>query len=1123
MRQVLYEGAKGVSDMKFDYGVLQNPEVFAIGRLKAHSDHKWYRDEAGEQDKRISLNGTWKFCYSENIAGAPKGFERENYDDSGWDSITVPGHIQMQGYGHPQYVNVTYPWDGIEEAIPGQVPVRYNPTGSYIREVELALTGEPVYISFQGVESAFALWINGAFAGYSEDSFTPAEFEITPLLHDGKNKIAVQVYRFSSGSWLEDQDFFRFSGIFRDVYLFTKPECHLEDLFVRTALSDNNTKACIDLSLRYEYHNMTGVSQNAGQNADGAQDETGRKENAAGNAYAAEYCLYSPSGQQLVRFTKPVEGQAARNETVRAEDFMQPDVYTQKLSVRIDQPLLWSAEKPNLYTLKIFVHRMDGTGACAGGKADEESVCAAKQPGTLVELIVQKIGIRSFALNHAVMELNGKRIVFKGVNRHEFCAESGRVLPAETQRQDIVNMKRNNINAVRTSHYPNAGCFYDLCDFYGIYLVDETNLETHGCVYRQGARPDDELSIPADKPEWQAAVLDRANSMFQRDKNHPSVLLWSCGNESSGGLDIYRMSQLFHAKDDTRLVHYEGLSADNRYPDTSDVISRMYFKPADIQSFLKDNREKPFVSCEFAHSMGNSTGNFSEYTELTETEPLYQGGFIWDYVDQAIVAETREGTKYPGYGGDFADRPHDADFSGNGIMFSDRTPSPKLVQVKYDYQNFHIEVKNDRVVIKNRSLFEGTDDYRVTAVLTCNGEPVREDELKVRVAAGTEAIYLLPYDVKEISAKELDGEYIVTVSMLLKNDREYAHAGYETAFGQSAGYGRYLDPAVVRGGSGEVPCLEEGIYNVGVRGVFPAGDGKTSVRFHYLFNRGNDGFYSMKMMGMQTAAIRSGESAKAQPMVKELLYRRFRPNFWRAPVQNDNGNGMPARLGIWKLISENLSANLVKVGRDDDGTAAVRYEYRSRLYDGIICTVTYRVNSAGLIKVTMESGGYTGLPELPEFGMITALPEFYDNLRWYGRGIEETYADRKTGSRVGRYHNLVKDNVAPYILPQETGNHSDVRMAEIVDENGAGIHILYDGMNGLNVSALPYTPQELEQARHHFELPKPYETVVRISGMQMGVGGDDSWGAPVHEPYRIPAEGKKEFSFYLFPVINDVR
>lgn len=1035
--------------MKFDFGMIKDPQVFAIGRLKAHSDHNFYKDEKGTEDFRQSLNGNWKFHYAENLKGAPRGFGRPDFDCSGWDDICVPGHFQMQGYGNPQYSNVSYPWDGLENIKPGEIPQRFNPVGTYIKDVELS--GEPVYLSFQGVESAFSLWINGAFAGYSEDSFTPAEFDLSPYIVKGRNRIAVQVYRFSSGSWLEDQDFFRFAGIFRDVWLFTKPQCHLEDLFVRTRLEAEHGTAEIRLDLRYEYA------------ADAAE-------------FYAEYELTDPDGEPVVAFTRDILGQERKNETVTAQSLTEPDVYTDEVRVRIEQPHLWSAEQPNLYGLTIRIRK----------KADD----------ALVETVMQRVGIRDFRMNRAVMELNGKRIVFKGVNRHEFCADGGRVLPPELQKQDVINMKRNNINSVRTSHYPNATCFYHLCDEYGLYLIDETNLETHGSVYRPSGIMKDEWAVPCDRPEWLYAVLDRANSMFERDKNHPSVLLWSCGNESSGGLDIYQMSQLFHRKDDTRLVHYEGLANDNSYPDTSDVISRMYWKPDSIAEYLKEHREKPFISCEFAHSMGNSTGNFDEYTNLTETEPLYQGSFIWDYVDQAIAAKDSQGNPFMGYGGDFADRPHDADFSGNGIMFADRTPSPKLPQVKHDYQNFHITVSHDQVTIKNLSLFEGTEDYRVYAVLSCNGKPVRTDELNVRIAPGCEATYMLPYDALSECQKNLSGEYVVTVSMRLKTDRSYADAGFEAAFGQSEGFGRYQDARLTEiagkmsgqkaEASGEGIYFEDCIYHVGVGGK----------DFHYLFKKGKEGFFSMKVRG------------------KELLYRGLRPNFWRAPIQNDNGNGMPWRLGKWKLISENLNAELAEAGLEKTtGIASIVYHYTVPSYEGIICTVSYQINAAGLIKVTMETSGTPGLPELPEFGMLCALPLSYENLFWYGRGPEETYWDRKTGSRIGCYQNLVKDNLAPYILPQETGNHADVRMAGITDAAGFGLHIV--GERPLNVSALPYMPAELEQARHWFELPLPYETVVRIGGLQMGVGGDDSWGAQVHPQYRIPAESHKEFSFYL--------
>ena len=1077
---------------KFGFEMIRDPEVFAVNRLRAHSDHAYYRDEQGTVPFRSPLNGTWKFHYAQNLKEAPRGFARRDFDCSGWDEIEVPGHLQLQGYGQPQYSNVAYPWDGHENIKPGEIPEYDNPVGTYVKDVEL--TGEPVYLSFQGVESAFSLWINGEFAGYSEDSFTPAEFDLTPYVVKGRNRIGVQVYRYSSGSWLEDQDFFRFSGIFRDVWLYEKPECHLEDLFVRTRPNEDRAGAEIRLDFRYEYSAQEYIErENAVQEAVGYEDT--RKRQAQEKAgYSADYELIAPNGKVVVAFSKNIKGRVRENETVTPESLTAPDVYTDEVCIRVDQPFLWSAEQPWLYTLWIRI----------------------RKGNSLLETVRQRIGIRDFAIRHAVMELNGKRIVFQGVNRHEFCAKSGRVLPKELQKQDVVNMKRNNINSVRTSHYPNATCFYELCDEYGLYLIDETNLETHGAVYRPCGVMHDELAVPCDHPEWLYAVLDRANSMFERDKNHPSVLLWSCGNESAGGLNIYRMSELFRAKDDTRPVHYEGLANDNAYPDTSDVISRMYWRPDSIAEYLKKNRAKPFISCEYAHSMGNSTGNLDEYTRLTETEVLYQGGFIWDYVDQAILTKDPHGNEYPGYGGDFADRPNDADFSGNGIMFSDRTPSPKLSQVKHEYQNFRITVDHDRFVINNKSLFEDTGAYQVYAILTRNGETVREDEIVVKVAPGTEAIYLLPYDAKVISSQRADGEYIVTVSMRLREDRNYADAGFEVAFGQSEGFGTYRSSLVcasnhagadmgsaVKGNQTAGKHMsadradsknmltplrfEDCTFHVGV-----AGDG-----FHYIFQKGKEGFCSMKIQG------------------KELLYRKLRPNFWRAPVQNDNGNGMPWRQGQWKLISENLIAQFREAAYDTDvNIVRIEYDYTISSQEDVICHVSYRINEAGLIKVTMETEGCPGLPEMPEFGMLFALPVQYEHLLWYGRGPEETYWDRKSGNRIGCYRNLVKDTMAPYLLPQETGNHADVRMAQITDHDGFGLRILAQEQP-LNVSAVPYMPQELEQARHWFELPQPYETVVRVSALQMGVGGDDSWGAMVHPQYRIPAEGKKRLTFYL--------
>lgn len=1035
--------------MKFEYSWIADPTVYAVNRLKAHSDHKYYFDAQKQEDGKTSLNGTWKFHYAETWKDAPRGFSRCDFDVAAWDEITVPSHLQLSGYGNPQYTNIAYPWDGSEDVLPGQVPQLYNPTGTYV--LDIADASGMDYISFQGVESAFSLWVNGAFVGYSEDSFTPSEFYILPFLKEGsKNRIGVQVYKYSSGSFLEDQDFFRFSGIFRDVYAFCKPQLHLEDLFVRTSLSADQTQAKVRLQMQYE----------------GDIHKT----------YHGVYTLVAPDGKEECSFKKVLKTMERVHKIVSDELLDAEDSYTDEAQICIENPMLWSAEFPHLYQLTIEIY--------ADGQENP------------VEVIVQPIGIRSIRMENHILTLNGKRLLFNGVNRHEFCMENGRILSKEQQEGDVLNMKRHNINSVRTCHYPNASVFYELCDSYGLYLIDEANLETHGSVYKPEGNMRDERAVPADRPEWLYAVLDRANSMFERDKNHPSILLWSCGNESAGGLDIYKESELLRRRDDTRYVHYEGIANDNAYPDTSDVISRMYWKVPDIENYLKEHTDKPFISCEYAHSMGNSTGNLSEYTDLAKREPLYQGGFIWDYVDQAITAYGPDGEPYPGYGGDFADRPHDADFSADGIMFADRSPSPKLSQVKYDYQNFSFVCEKDKFILQNHTLFTDSDDYKVNAVLLRNGQEVRRDVIRTNVAPGNQATYFLPYDAKEIAESARDGEYVVTISMCLAEKTMYAPAGFEIAFGQSEGFGDY-QKGLAFATSQTQAIIENCVYDIGVRGE----------GFAYMFRKGLVSLGSMKKY--------AADQKRRITDATEYLYHHLKPSFYRAPVQNDTGNGYQMRQGIWKLITETAMANPTGVRMSEDGLRAViEYSYTSTYVPtGELAHMTFEIDGNGLMKVSMTSENLAGLPAIPEYGVTFALPLSFDQFSWYGRGPQETYADRKTGNRLGFYQNLVMDNVAPYVMPQETGNHTDTRYACIQNAHHA-MYIYADGAP-INISVLPYTPQELEQARHAFELPRPYETVVRITSAQMGVGGDDSWGAPVHDAYMIPSEGKKTLSFFM--------
>lgn len=532
---------------------LEDPEVFAVNRIPAHSDHTYFEKETEERPLRQCLNGSWLFSYAKNPSMRVERFYEDSYDCSGFDTIQVPGHLETQGYGRNQYINTMYPWDGEEFLRPPMVSKRNNPVGSYVKyfTLEEQMKGKRTFISFQGVETAFYVWLNGTFIGYSEDSFTPAEFELTETLREGENKLAVEVYKRSSASWLEDQDFFRFSGIFRDVFLYSIPRVHVRDIFVKAGLTDSYQEGTLEIRAEL-IRDIDDVTIEASLR-DGDEKEIWN-----GNAEGKEEVFFKASGLAV---------------------------------------LPWSAEEPRLYRLYLYV------------KNDE---------GQILEFIPQKVGFRRFEMKDRIMCLNGKRILFKGVNRHEFNPVRGRAITREDMLWDIRFMKQHNINAVRTSHYPNQTLWYELCDEYGIYLIDETNLESHGSWQKLG-EVEPSWNVPGDRPEWKAAVLDRASSMFERDKNHPSVLIWSCGNESYAGTDIEAMSEYFHEKDDSRLVHYEGVFWNRKYDHISDMESRMYAKPAEIEEYLENDPKKPYISCEYMHSMGNSTGGMKLYTDLEKS------------------------------------------------------------------------------------------------------------------------------------------------------------------------------------------------------------------------------------------------------------------------------------------------------------------------------------------------------------------------------------------------------------------------------------------------------------------------------------------------------------------------
>lgn len=602
----------------FDSNIIKNPEIFEQNRLAAHSDHVCYKNELekikGKSSLRYDMNGLWKFAYAKNQSLAPCGFEAADYDCKGWDEIRVPAHIQMEGYDVPIYTNTTYPWEADESIKPGEVPEIFNPVASYVKYFTIPenMKNKRVCISFQGVESGFALWLNGHYVGYSEDTFDPSDFELTDYIVEGENKLAVRVWKWTSSSWCEDQDFYRFSGIFRDVFLYAVPCAHVKDLSVVPTLNDTFDEGTLSVSIKADGDGIASVK------------------------------LYELGDLSVEKYDRAKLLLEEFDIELRNKEICEG-------SCNVKNPLLWSAEKPNLYEVKIIVKDTHGNET---------------------EFISQLAGFRRFEMVDGLMKLNGKRIVFKGVNRHEFSSITGRVPNRDEVIKDIVTMKKNNINAIRTSHYPDDSMLYKLCDIYGIYMIAENNLESHGTweAYNKGY-VDLDFVVPKDKPQWREMMLDRANSCYQRDKNHPAILIWSCGNESFGGKTIYEMSQLFRQLDKHRLVHYEGVFSDRSYNDTSDMESQMYTPAAGIEKFLAEHPEKPFICCEYTHAMGNSCGAMHKYTELTDREPRYQGGFIWDYIDQSIYKKDRYGKWFLTYGGDFGDRPTDGDFSGNGICY----------------------------------------------------------------------------------------------------------------------------------------------------------------------------------------------------------------------------------------------------------------------------------------------------------------------------------------------------------------------------------------------------------------------------------------------------------------------
>ncbi|MPQ43238.1 DUF4981 domain-containing protein [Clostridium tarantellae] len=956
-------------------------------------------------------------------------FFEDDFDTTGWNKITVPSNWQTEGHDYPIYTNQTYPWTGVERPRAPKAPTKYNPVGSYKRTFNVPKGWDDerrVYLSFQGVESAFYVWINGQKVGYSEDSYTAKDFDITDYLKEGENTISVQVFRWSDGSWLEDQDFIRLSGIFRDVFIYSTPEVRVRDFTIETDLDENYEDSTLNVEL-----DLTNYLKN-------------------NEEYTVEAMLYDDNYKKVLN-----EPLTMKTDFTEASEYNENATQTLlKGRVDIENPKKWSAETPNLYTLIISLK-------------DKE--------GNELEAVSSKIGFREFKVEDGQMKINDKPIMFKGVNRHETDPEKGRAVTIESMIEDIKLMKSHNINAVRTAHYPNNPAFLELCDEYGLYVVDEANIESHG------ARD----ILPANKPQWTAACLDRVESMVERDKNHTSVLLWSLGNEAGQGTNFKKMSDWVKENDSTRIVHYEGSYDDDT---VSDVYSRMYWRPDQVEEYGKSSRDIPFILCEYAHAMGNSVGNLYKYWDVFEKYDNLQGGFIWDWVDQALYKETEDGEKFLAYGGDWGDKPNDGNFCANGLITADRIVKPQLKEVKYCYQEIEvneIDILQGLVSIENEFLFTNINEYH------CSWELVKDDEV---IESGDLDLNIEPRSTEEVkipfkTPREIDkaSEYWLNINFTTKEDEKWAEAGHKIAYEQfKLEFNKEVkDKADINKMNSLTTNETEEVIEV------------TGKDFIISFN---------KIKGSIDSFIYNE---------KELLSTPIEPDFWRAPTDNDEGNDLNLRAKTWRYAGQNRTVNAVNTEISDkivtievDNTLPTK---KTSQYKNII-----KIYGNGEVEITSELNPDKSLPEIPSIGMTFNMPKEFENLKWYGRGPQENYWDRQLGAKVSVHEGIVDEQFFPYIKPSEMGNKTDIRWMTLTNDSGVGLMVSGDPF--IEGTALHYTEEELGTKKHPHELVKSEDVIVNVNYKQMGVGGDDSWGAKTHPEFTLYADRDYTYKMSLRPI-----
>jgi len=975
-----------------------------------------------------SLNGNWKFHWVRKPADRPRGFFEPEFDVTAWKTIPVPSNWQMHGYGKPIYTNVRYPFP----ADPPRIPHDYNPVGSYRTEFTLPADwdGRQVFAHFDGVKSAFYLWINGHKVGYSQGSMTPAEFNITPYLRDVKNVLAAEVYRWSDGSYLEDQDMWRLSGIYRDVYLFSTPEVHIYDFEVRCTFDEDYRDASLA---------VTAKVRNYGDREAGAHSVEVSLINGDGTPWTED-----PLGKVSQSEIRP-RGRGAFS-----------------LEKKIREPLKWSAESPNLYTVLLTLRN---------------------ETGTVIEVEQCRFGFREVSIKGGQLLINGVPILIKGVNRHEHDPDRGRAITVERMIEDIVLMKRFNINTVRTSHYPNDPKWYDLCDRYGLYLIDEANIESHGMGYNLDR-------TLGNKPEWEESHVDRTLSMVERDKNHPSVIVWSLGNEAGPGCNFEATARAVKVRDRTRPIHYERMNS------VADMDSVMYPYPSYIVRRAEANPDRPFIMCEYAHAMGNAVGNLQEYWDAIESYPSLIGGCIWDWVDQGLRkwAKGPDGQKqwFFAYGGDYGDSPNDGNFCLNGLVFADRVVPPKLWEVKKVYQYISVEpvdLADGAVRVHNKNYFTDLSAFEIAWSLSEDGRTIQEGTLPmVSVAPGAAQTLIVPFE-KPTPAP--GAEFWLRLSFRLRTETLWAPKGHEVAWEEFA---LPLD-------GGAKPILDRDA--MGTLQVSESGDRLTigNRAFSIIFDRKKGSILSL-LYG-DRVIIAPNEEGPNGPVLQAF----------RAPVDNDKPlRDAWSRAGLNDLrrtvrdfAYEQIEPTTTRVSITTDcmGTADAGFVHRC----------TYTIFGNGCISVDSAIEPVGALPILPRLGLRMALPGEFDRVEWFGRGPQENYTDRKRGAAVGRYASRVADFYVPYPRPQETGNREDVRWAALTDSDGAGLLIV--AADKFSFSALNYTAGDLASAAHTHELSPREEIILSIDAAQCGLG-NASCGAGLLKKYMLHPENRR-FCFTIYP------